>query len=258
MDAIIARFSEDKDFQSTVAGVENGLKEQIVSGLGGSSRALFTAALYRKVKRPIAFVTHNLNQAQKFAEDLSEFLSKEDVKLYPADEWIAADIVVNDPAYDSERIAVLSTLLQGFRGVLVLPYTGLRKKLVPFDVFRSAHITLSEGHQIEMEDVTGKLVETGYSRVDMVERKGEFSVRGGIVDVFPPSFDNPLRIEWFDDEIDTIRAFNVSDQRSLKRQREVVLPPARELFASFEQLYQSGDRLVNKLNDQLRRSKTRK
>ncbi len=255
MDAIIARFSEDKDFQSTVAGVENGLKEQIVSGLGGSSRALFTAALYRKVKRPIAFVTHNLNQAQKFAEDLSEFLSKEDVKLYPADEWIAADIVVNDPAYDSERIAVLSTLLQGFRGVLVLPYTGLRKKLVPFDVFCSAHITLSEGHQIEMEDVTGKLVETGYSRVDMVERKGEFSVRGGIVDVFPPSFDNPLRIEWFDDEIDTIRAFNVSDQRSLKRQREVVLPPARELFASFEQLYQSGDRLVNKLNDQLRRVK---
>ena len=81
------------------------------------------------------------------------------------------------------------------------------------------------------------------------------SVRGGIVDVFPPSFDNPLRIEWFDDEIDTIRAFNVSDQRSLKRQREVVLPPARELFASFEQLYQSGDRLVNKLNDQLRRVK---
>ena len=255
LDAIVTRFSEDKDFLSTVTGVTSGMKEQLVAGLSGSSRALYVAAFYRKVQRPVVFVTHNFNQAQKFTEDLLEFLSEDEVRLYPANELIAAEIAMSDQSTASDRIRVMSDLAKGFKGVLVVPYAGLRKKFMPCDVFQAAHLSLQEGQHIQIDDVTHRLTATGYTRVDMVERKGEFSVRGGIVDVYSPSAVNPWRIEWFDDEIDTIRAFDVSDQRSLERQGEVVLPPAVELFATAEELYQSGERLQTHLNERLQQTK---
>ena len=255
MDALIARFSEDKDFVSTVSGVHNGLKEQLVAGLSGSSRALYVASCYRRIQRPVVFVTHNLNQAQKFMEDLLEFLPEEEVLLYPANELMAAEIAMSEQATIGERINVLSALSQGFQGVLVLPYAGLRKKFIPRDVFQTAHLPSAEGAVKDPDSVTNQLNLTGYNRVDMVEKKGEYSVRGGIVDIFPPTTDYPLRIEWFDDEIDTIREFDVSTQRSKERLDKVVVPPAKELFATQEVLYQCGERLQTRLNERLARTK---
>ncbi|WP_054951051.1 transcription-repair coupling factor [Numidum massiliense] len=255
MDALITRFAEDKDVQSTVQGVANGLSEQLVAGLGGSARALYAAAVYRELRRPIVFITHNLNQAQRLVEDLLEFLSEDDVLLYPANELIAAEMAMSEQANGGERIGVLSALSRGFRGILVVPYVGLRKKFIPARVFRDAHVTLAEAEIVTIDDLSARLVATGYERVDKVEHGGEFSVRGGIVDVFPPSFARPLRIEWFDDEIDTIREFDVDSQRSQERRERVTLPPARELFATADTLYQGSEQLQKRLDERLRRVK---
>lgn len=255
MDGLTLRFSEDRDFQSTVSGIESGLKEQLVAGLSGSARTLYVASLYRQVKRPIVYVTHNMNQAQKVTEDLLEFLPQEDVLLYPANELIAAEIAMSDQASAGDRVSVLSALSRGFTGIMVVPYAGLRKKFIPRDTFRAAHIHLHEGKETDIGSVSEKLAATGYKRVGMVESQGEFAVRGGIMDVFPPGADHPFRIEWFDVEIDTIRTFAVNDQRSLKRLGEAVLPPAKELFATAETLYQSGERLLHKLNERLAQTK---
>lgn len=254
MDALLARFYEDTNFLSVTNGIESGLKEQLIAGLSGSSRTLFAAAFYRKVRRPLVFVTHNMNQAQKVAEDLLELLQEDEVLLYPANELIAAELAMSEQATKAERIRVLSTLCHGFRGILVVPYAGLRKKIMPHDVFREAHLTVKEGDRLEIDAATEQLVQIGYERVDMVDKQGEFSVRGGIVDVLPTSESHPLRLEWFDDEIDTIRAFDAENQRSLQRVTDVRITPACELFATRDVLYEAGERLEAILSERMRRT----
>ncbi len=91
-------------------------------------------------------------------------------------------------------------------------------------------VELARGQEVELEDVVNRLAGAAYSRVDLVEKRGEFAVRGGIVDVFPPTEEHPLRVEFFGDEIDEIRAFAVADQRTLEPVERVWAPPCRELL----------------------------
>ncbi|MBD1372461.1 transcription-repair coupling factor [Hazenella sp. IB182357] len=251
MEPLMHVMKQDGDFQSTVAGVQQQMKEQVVSGLTGTARMLFTAALYQETKRPVLLITHNLNQAQKAADDLQEFIPKEDVLLYPANELVTTEIAIAGNETLGERLNVLSKLSQGFSGVLILPYTGLRKLFLPKQTFKEAHIAISVGHVLPLSNLIEKLVKVGYERVDMVEKPGEFSVRGGIVDIYIPSLAQPVRIEWFDDEVDSIRPFSVSDQRSHSKWQHVTITPGKELFASTARLYDAGERLEKRLQSRL-------
>ena len=244
-------FKQDQDFQSTVTGVKTGLKEQLVAGLSGTARMLYVAALFQEVKRPILLICHNLNQAQKVTEDLQEILSKEEVLLYPANELVTTEIAMAGQETLGEKIDVLTRMIQGFNGVLVVPFSGLRKLFLPKKVFQESYTTLKVGQVQEIDSLITRLVNVGYQRVEMVEKPGEYSVRGGIVDIYPVHFDNPVRVEWFDDEVDSIRPFSVSDQRSFDKWEEVVISPAQELFASPDQLYQAGEKVEKLLGERL-------
>ena len=97
-----------------------------------------------------------------------------------------------------------------------------------------APVELQQGQEVELEDVVRRLAGAAYSRVDLVEKRGEFAVRGGIVDVFPPTEEHPVRVEFFGDEIDEIRAFAVADQRTLEPVARLWAPPCRELLLTDE------------------------
>lgn len=251
MEPLIHIWKQDHDFQSTVAGLENNLREQLVAGLTGTARMLYVAALYHQTKRPMLLVTHNLNQAQKAAEDLQEILPKEEVLLYPANELVTTEIALAGHETLGERVDVVSRLSQGFTGVLVVPFAGMRKLFPPKKLFAKSHTRLQVGKEHPIDPLVEQLIKNGYQRVDMVEKTGEFSVRGGIVDIYPVNFAQPVRIEWFDDEVDSIRPFSVSDQRSIGKWQEVIIPPAQELFASKEALYQAGERVEKLLQERL-------
>lgn len=242
---------QDQDFQSTVAGLEQRLKEQLVAGLTGTARMLYVAALYQETKRPMLLVTHNLNQAQKAAEDLQELLNKEEVMLYPANELVTTEIAMAGHETLGERVDVLSRLSQGFSGVLVVPFAGMRKLFPPKRLFASHHLTLQVGETVPMDGFLEQLVKVGYERVEMVERAGEFSARGGIVDIYPVTFSQPVRVEWFDDEVDSIRPFSVTDQRSIGKWEKVIISPAQELFAPQEVLIEAAKRVETLLEQRL-------
>ncbi len=129
MESLIELFRRDPDFQSTVAGLRSSLTEQLVAGLTGTARILYVASLYREIGKPILLVTHNLNQAQKAAEDLAELLPRDEVLLYPANELVTTEIALAGDETLGQRIDVLSRLSQGFSGVSVVPFAGLRKLL---------------------------------------------------------------------------------------------------------------------------------
>jgi transcription-repair coupling factor (superfamily II helicase) len=258
MQVIINPIKEDSQFGTIIAGLSRGLHEQLVSGLAGSSRQTLMAALYQTAERPICVVTHNMFQAQKVYEDLLELVPPDHVLLYPANELVGAELAIASPEMLAQRIHVFNRLAQGFTGILVVPFAGLRRLVVPPQVWKEAQITLQVGQEIDVDSFLHKLIELGYERVEMVERKGEMSVRGGIIDLYPIDSDWPVRIELFDVEIDSIRTFDMATQRSHENVQSFTIGPAKEMVVSSALLQESALRLEKKLGETIEKLKDSK
>lgn len=251
MKALLEAYVADTDFQSVLSGVQKGMREQLVSGLAGSSRQVMIAALMRELDRPIVVVTHNMFAAQKIAEDLAECLDAGKVLLYPANELVAAEAAISSPETLAQRMDVLIQLSEGYRGVVVVPFSGVRRYLPASGVMADARIELRVGETLSLETFLKQMVSLGYTRVDKVENKGEMSVRGGIVDVFPLTSIHPYRIEWFDDEIDSIRTFDPIEQRSLEKLQHYIIPPCQELAADAGRFANAAQHAAELLEQQL-------
>lgn len=229
--ALINAFAADTDVQSVISGIRKGMREQMISGLAGSSRQVLIAALQEDVERPMLVVTHNMFSAQKIAEDLQECLSPENVLLYPANELVAAEAAISSPETLAQRMDVLIKLSKGFRGIVVVPFSGVRRYLPISSVMAEAQIEVNVGGSLPIDSFLRQMTALGYTRTDRVELRGEMSVRGGIVDFYPLTASQAYRIEWFGDDVDSIRAFDPADQRSSDRLDRYVVPPCQELLA---------------------------
>lgn len=253
LQALIDVFSKDSDFKSITAGVNAGMREQLISGLSGSSRQILMAALHQDQQRPLLVVTHNMFSAQKIADDLQEALPSDQVLLYPANELVAAESAVSSPETLAQRIDVLVRCARGFRGIVVAPFSGVRRLLPAPEVMSDARIVLHDGGTLVLDSFLNRMVEMGYERVERVESRGEMSVRGGIIDFYPMTTTMAYRIELFDEDIDSIRTFDPIDQRSIDKVREVVITPCKEIIADLERLSRTADTVVRLLEAQLER-----
>ncbi|MDQ1910946.1 transcription-repair coupling factor [Paenibacillus sp. GD4] len=251
MQALIQAFSADTDFRSVVEGVRAGMREQLIAGLSGSSRQVMLAALQQELQQPLFIVTHNLFAAQKMFEDLVELVPREQVLLFPAQELLAAEAAIASPELLARRIDALTKLADGFRGIVVAPYAGMRRILPHRESIAAAKVEIKTGDSLQLEELVHRLVELGYERVERVENKGELSVRGGIIDVFPLTSPNPYRIELFDIEVDSIRSFDAADQRSIEKFEELVLTPCREIVADRNRLQSAAQHAYELLQQQL-------
>ncbi|MFC5714459.1 transcription-repair coupling factor [Thalassorhabdus alkalitolerans] len=244
----------NKDVQAVKEGVEAGLKEQLVTGLTGSARTMLMASFFEETSRPQVVITHNLYQAQKLYEDLIDLLG-DNVYLYPVNELISSEIAVASPEMMAQRIEVLNSLLHGKKGVVVVPIAGMRRLLPPPSLWERCQYRLRVGEDLPIDDFVYTLTSTGYQRADMVSSPGEFSIRGGIIDIYPLTEENPLRIELFDTEIDSIRYFHAEDQRSLTQVKEVLIGPGQEIILFKEHLYRGAEKLEHSLAASLKKLK---
>ncbi|GAC42452.1 transcription-repair coupling factor [Paenibacillus popilliae ATCC 14706] len=245
--------SGERDIDSIVEGIRSGMKEQLVSGLAGSTRQVMMAALYHQLERPLLVVTHNMFSAQKVAEDLQECLSADQVLLYPANELIAAEAAISSPEVIAQQIEALTGIARGFRGIVVTPYAGLRRFLPARETVASSQLSIAVGDEVKLDSFLESLVSLGYERAERVEAAGEFSVRGGIVDLYPLTSPHPYRIEWFDDEIDSIRSFEAADQRSVEKLKQLNIPSAKEWIADKTRFAQAAEAASARLEEQLAR-----
>lgn len=249
--ALIQAFSQDSDFASMVAGIESGMREQLISGLSGSARQVMLASLHKKVNRPMLVVTHNMFSAQKIYEDLQEALSSEEVMLYPANELVAAESAISSPETLAQRIEVLLQCSQQFRGIVVVPYSGVRRYIPTSEVMTNASLSIEVGGTVELDSFLTQMVELGYERVERVESRGEMSVRGGILDFYPLTSELAYRVELFDDEVDSIRTFDPADQRSVDKIKQVTITPSKELIASGDRMTKAAQAATEQLERQL-------
>lgn len=258
MEGLKALISRQEDIQSVVAGMDEGLKEQLIAGLSGSARTVFLAAAFEKAKKPMLVVTHNLLQAQKIYDDITNLIGDSEVFLYPANELIAAEISIASPELKAQRIEALNHFVQNKSGVVIVPVAGLRKVLPPQALWKNYQISLKIGEEVAVDKLLIKLVNMGYIRSEMVSSPGEFSVRGGIIDIYALTDADPIRIELFDTEIDSIRTFSLEDQRSKGKRDQITIGPATEMLFEAEQLAKLISNIEQGLASSLKKVKQEK
>ncbi len=258
MEGLRTAFFQNKEIQSILTGVEEGLKEQLVAGLSGSSRSVLIAGIFHEAKRSIVVSAHNLLQAQKLYDDLSNLVDEDELFIYPANELIAAEISIASPELRAQRIETLNAMASGKKGIFIVPVAGMRKLLPPPSEWKKYQFQLEVGKDIDLDEILLQLVTMGYSRSDMVSGPGEFSLRGGILDVYPLTESDPIRVELFDTEIDSIRSFSIDDQRSKDKLKQISIGPAVEAPLTQGHLSVISDRLEIKLKESLQKIKNDK
>lgn len=255
MNGIIEYLKTKEDFQSVVKGIESGFNEQLIAGLSGTARSLFVQTINATQRRPKLIITHQLLHAQKLYEDLLELSNEEDVYLYPVNELITSEMVTASPELRSERIKSITAWKDSDAGVLIAPVAALKRYLPPPAYWERYQIPIVEGESIDLDSFMATLIEMGYERVGMVTSPAEFSLRGGIIDIYPIIEARPVRIELFDDEVDSIRYFDADTQRSLHKINEITIGPSKELLVTPEDLLRAADRLEEELATSLQRLK---
>jgi transcription-repair coupling factor (superfamily II helicase) len=181
------------------------------------------------------FITYNEMQARKIYEDFSYFFGDEAI-FFPSREIMLHDVEAK--SYDTVylRLDLLNRIIEGNYRVIVLPVEALVQKLLSPRLFTDSIMEFSVGNRIDLSALPGKLISIGYERVSTVEGRGQFAVRGGIIDIFPVNSPLAVRIELFDDEIDSIREFSIDSQRSTDKLDHVKIIPAREIIYPQEKL----------------------
>ncbi|MGB8271550.1 MAG: transcription-repair coupling factor, partial [Priestia megaterium] len=255
MRGIRQQFEENKEIGAVVSSLEEGLKEQLVTGISGSARSVLMALLNEDKKYPLLVVTHNLYQAQKVYEDLLHLLPEKDVFLYPVNDLVATEVGIASPELKAQRIEVLNYWSQHTGGVVVTPLAGIRKLLPPKARWEQTQLPFQMGIDIDVDHYLKRLVELGYERASMVSAPGEFSVRGGIIDIYPLTEELPVRIELFDTEIDSIRTFTIEDQRSQEQLKEISIGPATEIIVNQNEVAQGIEELEAQLASTLQQVK---
>jgi transcription-repair coupling factor (superfamily II helicase) len=202
----------------------------LVSGVSGSIKSLLASGLVVDQGRSLLFLTATSVQAEEVARDLQALLPDETVLSFPARENPLYGIAALSPELAAERLRVLDRLSRGERVAVVAAWEALTYRLPDPASFLAHSLQLTYGQVIAPEEVIRLLIQSGYERVDMVEHPGQFSQRGGILDVYGPTNDLPVRIEFFGDEIDLIREFDLTTQRSLQNLQQVTVLPAQEGF----------------------------
>ena len=190
-----------------------------MNGISDNKQALLLSRLFEKAPQ-ILIETPTIVSARRIATDLA-FYSGEKVMILPEDEGETFRYEAKSKAADARRLACYSALANGERVAVVAPSSAMDAKLPPFRSFVARSLKLSSGGNIERDDLIAKLITMGYERMPSCESFGEFAVRGDIVDIFGPGMDDPVRIELFDDEIDSIRSFDSFSQRSIENLKEI-------------------------------------
>lgn len=210
----LSRSLKNNEVPVQLVGCMDTEKSHLISGLSAYKNKLILAP--------------NEVRAKELVEDLK--LYDREVLYYPAKDFIFYSADVHGQAIVKERLKVVQKLIEGKPVTVVTTIDGGMDYCLPFGMYKNHCIAVKQGDIIDLSELQEKLVFMGYENVGQVGREAEFSVRGGIIDVFPLTEDCPFRIELWGDEVDTIRRIDVDSQRSVEDVEEVMIYPASEIF----------------------------
>jgi transcription-repair coupling factor (superfamily II helicase) len=221
-------------------------EDPLVTGLSNTQQRHVCHVLMHETGKKGIYVAWNEMQARKAMEDFLHFMP-EGVVFLPNREVILYDVSARSFGQTYERVQALERLLADDFRLLVTSAEAILHLLTPPDRFRGLSVVLETGTVIPMGDLAGKLMEMGYEREEKVEGRGQFAIRGGILDVFPIGADLPCRVEFFDAEVDSMRYFSPESQRSVDRAERIEIHPAREIIYRRDEVPAITARLAEEL-----------
>ncbi len=225
--------------QNLLTALARDRRRVFLPGLTPAAAAYLLAGLFRQLERPFLLVTPNGDGHEAFRKDLAFFLGEEMVGaagpqarlvLFPGHEVLPFRELSFDPEVSCARMAAAYVALTAAAPFfMVTPCRALRMKLPPAERVRDLLAYVLPGETLSRPDFLQNLLDGGYARRPVVEDWGDFSVRGGIIDLFPPLYDQPARLEFWGDEVESIRLFDPASQRSQGELDELVVLPASEV-----------------------------
>jgi len=226
MNVLLSLLQKSTDYNQLLKAVE--AKQAVaVSGLSQAPRSHVLAAAHEQSGRPLVAVCQDDMAAKRLASELGAFLGEEPPVL-PSRELTLAGAIGVSRQWEQQRLRLLYALAQGRVPVLVASLDALLLRTIPRQTLFSASVTLRVGAEYSMPELIERLTRAGYSRASLVEGVGQFALRGGILDVYSPAQEKPLRAEFFGDELDTMGYFDPITQRRTENVDEAVLLPVAE------------------------------
>ncbi|MFH1073962.1 MAG: transcription-repair coupling factor, partial [Candidatus Firestonebacteria bacterium] len=204
---------------------ENGIIS--ISGIKSSADAFFTYSLNKDTSRPIILILPDNDSALRAYYDLQTFL-EEGVFLFPAVEELEGVRLPASNEIKEQRITGMKELLLGKFKAAVFTGSSFLQSVPKRKIFEASIYKLEKGKKVKLVDLVENLIKNGYNMEAFVEKKGEVSIRGGILDIFPFTKERPVRLDFFGDIIETIKNFDLLTQKSIKEQPEVIIYPAEE------------------------------
>jgi transcription-repair coupling factor (superfamily II helicase) len=231
---IFAELEHSTAFERVQRHLSLGTGRRRVSGLTSTARSLYLPLFARAARQPVIVIVAD-NKAAEALEptlragcELTGAIDPDRVVRFPAHDVLPFENLSPHPDVQEQRAAALWKLATGVVSILIAPAEAAALRLFDRDYYASLAVTLRRGEEVDVEVLTAHLASVGYTQMDLVEMPGQFTRRGGILDVYSPEADRPVRIEFFGDEIETIRKFDPETQRSQSGLDEAQLSPLTE------------------------------
>ncbi len=231
-----------KDYKPYRGIVENFCNTPVsVAGIVESAQGHLISCLGRENKGRALVITYSDMEAQALKEDLE--LYTDSSVFFPSRDYILYNIESSDHGRKNERLSAIASIIENENCIAVASLDAVLGYTVSNEKFKEYSIRIEKGGRYDTEELSKRLSLMGYVREDMVEGEGQFSVRGGIFDIFSPVYDSPVRIDFFDDEVETIKFFDKLSQRSTEDTDGVIIIPVTEALMEEE----VRDRIINDL-----------
>lgn len=234
MKFLFSTLSRDGDFGELLRAIEKGRLPLGATGLSQIHKALVLGGICKELNKKLTLICHDEAAANSVCEDLRQMGI--DALLLPQRDLNLARLQGYSKEYEHKRVDTLSRLLDGHFDVLVLSVDSALQYTMPPEILRENRIEIKSGDEVNITEYCDRFVNAGYVRSELCEGAGQFSVRGGIIDIFPVNYESPVRIELWGDEIDNISYFDIESQRRGEGVDCVNISPACELPVNCEKL----------------------
>ncbi|KRM19870.1 transcription-repair coupling factor [Ligilactobacillus hayakitensis DSM 18933 = JCM 14209] len=230
---------------------ENG--RHLVSGLMGSAKTMLLASIFKEKQATMVLIEDDLYKAQALVSDLSNLLDENQVYLFPVEDMLLAQMATSSPENRSLRIQAMTALKEEKPVIIVTTVAAIQRPLPQVEFWQKHVLEFVLGDEFELSDLEKRLTEMGYERHNLVDAPGDFAIRGSIVDIYPLDQENPVRIDFFDVEVDSMRTFDLANQRSIENIEHLRLTPATDFIASKEQLQVAKANLQKRYQQQIKK-----
>lgn len=250
MKALTEPLLELGSFQQVLEGIKTKHTPVFATGVIDAAKNHLAYALREQTKRPLLFLTYSELRAKEIMEDLTFF--EKDCVVYPAKDILFYSADVHSMEMNRQRFLVMERLLRGECPIIVASMEALLDKYPKKEIFSAFLLHLQVGEITEISELTRRLVLMGYERAELVESPGQFTLRGGILDIWSLTAEEAVRIEFWDDEIDSIRSMDAQSQRSTEKLTEAVIFPMREIVYEEEQADAAAERITKEFTKALK------